>query len=102
VNAIFEKLADEQAEGYGAKEVHGIIWACLKGRKEQMVIHGKGSGGHSVVANVLNQHLQASAVMKSEYVKGNAELNRQIDLLKKEMKQVSKRANQALTASQRK
>jgi hypothetical protein len=38
--------------------------------------------------------------MKSEYVKGNAELTRQIDLLKKEMEQVSKRANQALTASQ--
>jgi hypothetical protein len=58
-----------------------------------MAIYGKGFGGHSVVTNVLNQHLQASAVMKSEYVKGNAEPNRQMDLRRKEMEQVSKRAN---------
>jgi hypothetical protein len=62
----------------------------------------KGIGGHNIVTNVLNQHLQASAVMKSEYEKGMLDMTKQMESLRKEMEAVSKKANQAVTASQRK
>ena len=94
VNAIFEKLAEERYEGNSASEIHEIVWACFKGGKAQAAILAKGISGHSAVVDVLNQHLQASAVMKSEYTKT-------IDFLKKELDAVSKKANQALTAAQK-
>ena len=95
VNAIFEKLAEERYEGNSATEIHEIVWACFKGGKAQAAILAKDISGHSAVVDVLNQHLQASAVMKSEYTKT-------IDFLKKELDAVSKKANQALTAAQKK
>jgi hypothetical protein len=102
VDAIFESLVDEQNEGYRSRTVHSIIWACLKARKVQSEIQLKGFSGHNVVTSVLNQHLQASAVMKSEYEKGMLDKANQIESLRKEMEAVSRKANQALTASQRK
>jgi hypothetical protein len=102
VNAIFKSLAEERNEGYGARTVHGIIWACLKARKVQSEIQLKGVGGHNIVTNVLNQHLQASAVMKSEYEKGMLDMTKQMKSLRKEMEAVSRKANQAVMASQRK
>jgi hypothetical protein len=69
VNAIFESLADEQNGGYGSRTVHGIIWACLKARKVHSEIQLKGFGGHNVVTNVLNQHLQASASLSSDEIR---------------------------------
>jgi hypothetical protein len=102
VNIIFESLADKQDEGYGSRTVHGIIWACLKARKVQSEIQLNGLCGHNVVTNVLNQHLQASAVMKSEYEKGMLDMANQMEILREEMDEVSRKANQELTASQRK
>ena len=101
VNAIFEKLAEERSEGYGAVHNHEIIWACFKGRKTQLALSGRQISGHEIVTDVLNQHLQSSAVMKSEYQRGVKEMTRQMGELKKEMELVSKRANQALTAAQK-
>ena len=95
VNAIFEKLAEERYEGNSATEIHEIVWSCFKGGKAQAAILAKDISGHSAVVDVLNQHLQASAVMKSEYTKT-------IEFLKKELDAVSKKANQALTAAQKK
>jgi hypothetical protein len=96
-NAVFESLAEERSEGYGARTVHGIIWACLKARKVQSEIQLKGIGGHNIVTNVLNQQLQASAVMKSEYEKGMLDITKQMESLRKEMEAVSRKADQAVT-----
>jgi hypothetical protein len=100
VNAIIESLAEQRAEGYGAKHPHEIIWACLKARNEQNAIVSKNYGEHEVVINVLNQHLQASAVMKSEFDKHVSAMTTKMDAMKREMEAATKKANQALTAAQ--
>jgi hypothetical protein len=100
VNAIIESLAYQRAEGYRAKHPHEIAWACLKARNEQNAIVAKNYGGHEVVINVLNQHLQNSAVMKSEFDKHINAMTAKMDALKREMEATTKKANQALTAAQ--
>jgi hypothetical protein len=89
VRAIFSHLQRARATGYGTKDAANMIWGCLRGQIAANEMLSISFRKHSVVANVLNDHLQHSAIMRDEFdsvIKGlqvgQVRLNKELESVK--------------------
>jgi hypothetical protein len=66
VRGIFVHLQRARSTGYRTKEVANMIWGCLRGKAAADEMLNISFRKHPVVATVLNDHLQHSAVMREK------------------------------------
>jgi hypothetical protein len=96
VRGIFAHLQQARSTGYGTKEVANMIWGCLRGKAAADEMLNILFRKHPVVATVLKDHLQHSAIMLDEFDRNMKKTTDNITKISRDVELAKSTADRAL------
>jgi hypothetical protein len=91
-------LYNKRSSAYGKSSIHKVVWSCLQTIPLEKEFIADDFTPHPVVSNVLNQHLQTSAVMKPQFESEMEDMKKAMAKMLVAVSNAEKKADKAITA----
>jgi hypothetical protein len=102
VRSICLSLYNKRSSGYGKAALHKVVWSCLQTIPLEKEFMEDDFTPHPVVSNVLNQHLQTSAVMKPQFESEMEDMKKAMKALQTSVANADRKADKAITTAAKK